>query len=362
MKAVVCHELNKISVEDVSIDPPKAHEIKIKMAATGVCHSDLSVVNGTIPQMFPLVLGHEGAGVVEEVGPGVTQFEVGDHVITTFVPNCGECFHCLRNEAFLCTALAPTGRQLDGTSRLKLGDQELGAMTALGNMAEYVVCPAICAVKIDKDVSLKTAALVGCGITTGVGAAINTAKVEPGSTVAVFGCGGIGLSVIQGARIAGAQKIIAVDLADNKLEMAAHFGATDSVNSGEEDAVAKIKALTDGIGVDHAFEAIGIPAVVEQAYAATRRGGATTVVGVGKLTEQISFNALLLSLEGKRILGCMYGSANPRVDFPKLLDLCKCGKLDLDAMVTNTYTIDEAPQAFEDLEKGINARGVIVFD
>ena len=362
MKAVVCHELNKISVEEVTIDPPKAGEVGVRMVATGVCHSDLSVINGTIPVMLPCVLGHEGAGVVETVGEGVTNVAPGDHIITSFVPNCGECFHCLRGEAFLCTALPPTGRQLDGTTRLRIGDRELGAFTGLGNMAERIVCPAISVVKIDPEVPLKTAALVGCGVTTGVGAAINTAKVAPGSRVAVFGCGGVGLSVIQGARIAGADRIIAVDLAANKLEMATRFGATDTVEAGNGDPVAAIKELTGGIGVDYAFEAIGVPAVVQQAYMATRRGGHTVVVGVGKVIEQISFNALLLSLEGKTIHGCMFGSANPRVDFPTLLDLSARGKLDLDGMVTNTYTIDEAPQAFEDLEKGINARGVILFE
>ncbi|MBW2280186.1 MAG: Zn-dependent alcohol dehydrogenase [Deltaproteobacteria bacterium] len=362
MKAVVCHELNKISVEDVTIDPPKAGEVGIKMSATGVCHSDLSVINGTIPAMLPCVLGHEGAGVIETVGEGVTNVVPGDHVIMSFVPNCGECFHCLRGQAFLCTALPPTGRQLDGTTRLHLGDQDLGAMTALGNMAEQVVCPAMNVVKIDPEVPLKTASLVGCGVATGVGAAINTAKVEPGSNVAVFGCGGVGLSIIQGARIAGADRIIAVDLAANKLEMATRFGATDTVDASDGDPVAKIMEITGGVGADYAFEAIGVPAVVQQAYTATRRGGSTVVVGVGKVVEQISFNALMMSLEGKTVYGCMYGSVNPKVDFPKLLGLSASGKLDLDGMVTNTYTIDEAPQAFEDLEKGINARGVIVFD
>ena len=362
MKAVVCHELNKIAVEDVTLDPPKAGEVRVKMAATGVCHSDLSVVNGVIPMPPPGVLGHEGAGLVEEVGEGVTNVKPGDHVIMSFVPNCGACFHCLRDEAHLCIALPPGGLQADGTSRLHLGDRDLFAMTALGNMAEQVVCPSISVVPIEKDIPWMVAALVGCGVTTGVGAAIKTAQVKPGSTVAVFGCGGVGLSVIQGCRLAGADRIIAVDLADNKLEMAQKFGATDSVNGSSGDPVAKIKELTDGIGVDYGFEVIGVPAVVQQAYAATRRGGTCTVVGVGRLTEQVGFNALLLSLEGKTIKGCMYGNVNPRVDFPNLLDLNRRGKLDLEGLVSQTYSIDDAPQAFQDLEKGINARGVIVFD
>ena len=362
MKAVVCHELNKIAVEDVSLDAPKAGEVRVKMAACGVCHSDLSVVNGTIPMPTPVVLGHEGAGIVTEVGEGVANVSPGDHVIMSFVPNCGSCFHCLRDEAHLCIALPPGGLQLDGTSRLHLGDKDLFAMTALGNMAEEVVCPAMNVVPVDKDIPLEIAALVGCGVTTGVGAAIKTAEVAPGSSVAVFGCGGVGLSVIQGARLAGAERIFAVDLAPNKLEMAAKFGATDGVNASEADPVGVIREATGGIGVDYGFEVIGAPTVVQQAYGATRRGGTCTVVGVGKLTEQVGFNALLLSLEGKTIKGSMYGNVNPRVDFPNLLELNKRGKLDLEGLVTNRYSIDDAPRAFEDLEKGVNARGVIVFD
>jgi len=360
MKAVVAHELNKFTVENVSLDPPKAGEVLVKMAATGVCHSDLSVINGTLPLPLPMVLGHEGAGVVDQVGDGVSNVQPGDHVVLSFVPNCGDCYHCLRSEPHLCMVGAPTGRMLDGTARVKLNGNELGVMQFLGNMAEACVVPSISVVPIDKEISLASAALVGCGVTTGVGAAIKTAQVRPGSSVAVFGCGGVGLSVIQGARIAGADRIIGVDLADNKLELATQFGATDTV-SAAGDAVSKIKELTGGRGVDYAFEAIGIGSVIEQAYSAVRRGGMLTVVGAGKITDIVKFSALLLFAEAKTIKGCMYGNVNPRVDFPQLLDLYQRGKLDLDRMVTRTYTIDEAPQAFEDMEKGLNARGVIVF-
>ena len=361
MKAVVAHELNKYSVENVSLDPPKSGEVLIKMAATGVCHSDLSVINGTLPLPLPMVLGHEGAGVVQEVGGGVSNVTPGDHVVLSFIPNCGDCFHCLRGEAHLCVAGAPTGRMLDGTARVRLNDKELGVMQFLGNMAEYCVAPAVSVIPIDKGIPLSSAALVGCGVTIGVGAAIKTAQVKPGSNVAVFGCGGVGLSIIQGARIAGADRIIGVDLADNKLELARQFGATDTVNASG-DAVAEIKGLTGGNGVDYAFEAIGLSSVIQQAYQAARRGGHVIVVGAGKLTDMVSFSSLLLFAEAKTIQGCMYGSVNPRVDFPKLLALYQRGKLDLDRMVTRTYTIDEAPQAFEDMEKGLNARGVILYD
>ena len=358
MKAVVAHELNRMSVEQVELDPPKAHEVKVKMVAAGVCHSDLSALNGTIPHPFPVVLGHEGAGVVEAVGPGVTHTKPGDHVVMSFVPNCGRCFHCVRHEAFLCRAMPRGGTMLDGTSRLKLGEKSLAAFCSLGNMAEAVVCPAISVVPIAKDVPLDVAALIGCGVTTGVGAAIHTAKVAPGSTVAVFGCGGVGIATIQGARIAGAARIFAVDVSDEKLELAKRFGASDVVRA--DGAPKAIIGQTDGIGVDYAFEAIGNPAVVEAAVQATRRGGTTVAVGVGKLTDQIKLNALGFPLSGKTLCGCMFGSANPQQDFPKLIDLFRAGKLDLKGMVSKTYSLDDAPKAFEDLQKGTNARGVIV--
>jgi S-(hydroxymethyl)glutathione dehydrogenase/alcohol dehydrogenase len=361
MKAVVAHEVNKFSVEDVSLDPPQAGEVLVKMAATGVCRSDLAAINGTLPLPLPMVIGHEGAGVIDQVGEGVTNVAPGDHVVLSFVPNCGDCFHCLRGEPYLCVAGAPTGRMLDGTARARLKGQEINVMLFLGNMAEYCVVPSISVVPIDKDISLQAAALVGCGVTTGVGAAIKTAQVRPGSSVAVFGCGGVGLSVIQGARIAGADRIIGVDLADNKLELASQFGATDTVNASE-DAPTRIKELTGGHGVDYAFEVVGASATIEAAYRAARRGGMVIVVGAGSLIDMVKFSALLLFAEAKTIKGCMYGNVNPRVDFPQLLDLYRHGRLELDRMVTRTYTIDEAPQAFEDMEKGLNARGVIVFD
>ncbi len=361
MKAVVAHELNRFSVEEVTLEPPKAGEVKIKMMATGVCHSDLSVINGTIPNPFPTVLGHEGAGIVEQVGGGVTSVVVGDHVVLSFVLNCGDCFHCQRAEPHLCIGGRPElGMQLDGTSRVKLAGEPIAVMSFLGNMAEYAVVPEACVVAVDKTVDFKAAALVGCGVMTGVGAAIKTANIQPGATVAVVGCGGVGLSVIQGARIAGAARIIAVDLSAEKMQMAMQMGATEYVQSGS-DFVKEIKSLTDGMGVDYCFEVIGIPKVIEQCIKATRRGGTTVLVGVGPMTERFSINALSLPLSGKTIKGSMYGNANFKVDFPMLLGLYQGGKLDLDRMVTRTYSLDEAPQAFADLESGVNARGVIVY-
>ena len=322
MKALVSLELDKYSVENVTLDGPRAGELRIQMRATGVCHSDVSVINGTLPLPKPLVLGHEGAGVVAEIGEGVTGFELGDHVVLSFNPTCGSCLSCRRQEPQFCSIGAPDGKMLDGTSRVKLGKDELGVMQFLGCMAEEAIVPAISAVSIDKSIPLDKAALVGCGVMTGVGAVINTAKVAPGSSVAVFGCGGVGLSIIQGARLAGASRIIAIDLADNKLEMARQFGATDTVNGGENNAVLACKELTGGEGVDYSFEAVGIPQLMAEANEAARRGGTVTIVGVGKLTESVPFNALMLSMSGKTVKGCYYGDGNVREDFPKLLDLC----------------------------------------
>ncbi len=362
MKAVVSLDANKCSVEEITLDPPKAGEMKVKISACGVCHSDLSVINGLLPLPKPIVLGHEGAGVVDEIGEGVTGFEVGDHVILAFNPACGECASCHRQEPQFCTVGEPNGMMLDGTSRVKMGDTQLGTMQFLGCMAEYAVVPAISAVKIAKDIPLDKAALIGCGVMTGVGAALNTAKVTPGSRVAVFGCGGIGLSIIQGARLAGAAQIIAIDLADNKLEMARQFGATDVVNGSDGMAVMKCKELTNGEGPDFTFEAVGVPALMVEANAAARRGGTVTIVGVGSLMETVNLNALMISMEGKTLKGSFYGDANVNADFPMLLDLYRAGRLNLDDMVTTTYSIDDAPQAFEDMQKNVNARGVIVFD
>ncbi len=360
MKAVVAHAINDFSVVNVELDPPKVGEVLVRMKATGICHSDLSMINGTIRSKLPSVLGHEGAGIVEQVGEGVGNVKPGDHVVLSFVPNCGHCYHCDRSEPFLCLKNKPHGGLLDGTSRVKLNGQEIAVMSFLGNMAEYCVVPSVCVVAVDKSHDFKAAALVGCGVTTGVGAVIRTAEVKPGSSVAVFGCGGVGLNVIQGARIAGAAKIIAVDLSVEKMKMARAFGATDVINPSQE-AFRQVLELTDGIGVDYAFEVVGNGKLVEQCFKATRMNGMTVLVGVGRAEDRFSFNAMIVPFTGKTIKGCMYGSCNFKVDFPMYLDLYRQKKLDLDRLITRTYAIDEAPQAFADLESGVNARGVIVY-
>ncbi|MEO2169900.1 MAG: Zn-dependent alcohol dehydrogenase [bacterium] len=361
MKAVVFRGEGKYGVEEITLDPPQAGEVKIKMGATGVCHSDLSVINGVLPLAAPLILGHEGAGTITELGDGVIDLEVGDSVILSFIPQCGTCKECRNGRYVYCETNQPHGKMLDGTARAHAADgEEIGVMQFLGCMAEEAIVPASSCVKVDGSVPMDRAALVGCGVTTGVGAVFNTAEVTPGSTVAVFGCGGIGLSIIQGAKLAGAKQIIAIDLADNKLEMAKSFGATDTINGEDGMAVMKIHEMTGG-GTDFAFEAVGVPALMSQTYDSVRRGGTATIVGVGSLTDSFPINALMVSMSGKVLKGSMYGDANPHVDFPMLLDLYRQGKLNLDDMISSTYSIDEAVQAFDDMQSNKNARGVIVY-
>jgi NDMA-dependent alcohol dehydrogenase len=350
--------------DDIEVESPKAGELKVRIAASGVCHSDLSVQNGTIPLPPPIVLGHEGAGVVEEVGEGVTGFEVGDHVVLTFVPECGECFFCSRDQGFMCekSAALNMGGMLDGTKRITSGGQPVSVMAGCGTFSEVTVVPAISAVKIDKDVPLKIAALLGCGVQTGVGAAMNTAAIRKGDTVAVIGCGGVGLNVIQGARIAGAEKIIAVDMIESKLQMAKEFGATDFVNAGDGNPVAAVQALSDGKGVDVAFEVIGLGPTIEQAMQMTRVGGETVLVGVPRMDVMLNINpAFSFIYTAKTVKGCWYGSSNVHREVPKLLELYKKGELKLDELISREIGIDDVNSAFDAMKSGEVARSVIVY-
>jgi len=363
-KAVICREWNKpVVVEEIEVESPRRDEVMIKIEACGVCHSDLSATNGTIPMPPPLVIGHEAAGIVEEVGEGVDDLAVGDHIVISWIPMCGQCRYCVEGRPALCdVAQRATLTLPDGTSRYKDSDGNvLNHMAGVGVMSEYTTVHRDNVIKIDPDIPLDKASLVGCAVMTGVGAAINTAKVTAGSSVAVFGTGGIGLNVIQGAALAGAERIIAVDLADKKLEFAQVFGATHTVNPGSDgDAVAKIKELTGGEGADYAFECIGMGATIQQAYESIRKGGTAVVVGVSKLTDTVTLGAFLMPFMEKVLTGSMYGSARPRVDFPRLLRLYKQNRLKLDELVTATYSIDDINRAFDDMQKGVNARGVIL--
>ena len=363
-RAVVCREIGKsVVVETVTVDPPRRGEVMIKLAACGVCHSDLSATNGTLPLPTPLVLGHEGAGVIVAIGEGVTGLAVGDHVLSSFVSMCGKCRYCQTGRPQLCDQAAKAAYTLpDGSNRFRdAAGQPLNIFSGCGVMAEYATLHTDNVVKIDPGMPLDKAALIGCGVMTGVGAATNTARVEPGSVAVVFGCGGVGLNAIQGCAISGASMILAIDTADAKLEMARQFGATHTMNAkAEENIVKAVKKLTGG-GADYAFECVGIGEIAAQAYGVLRKGGKAVVVGVAAPKDTTVVKTATLTFEEKTLTGSYYGSARPQQDFPRLIQLYRSKRLKLDELITRTYTIEEAPQAFADLEAGRNARGVILF-
>ena len=331
MKAAVLYEANTpVVIEDLDMEEPAQGEVLVKLGASGVCHSDWHVVKGEwTHHPLPTVLGHEGAGVVEATGPGVTNVKPGDHVILSWKANCGLCEACQKGWPNVCynpLESPKLQRRSDGAT--------INRLAQLGTFAAYVTVPEIAAVPIDKDVPFAQAALVGCGVTTGVGAAINTARVQPGTTVAVFGAGGVGLNCMQGAEIAGATTIIAVDILDNKLDMAMEFGATHAVNASRDDPVERIMELTGGLGAHYAFEAIGlVEAPFVQSIRCTRRRGVTVWVGHAPEETPVTIDARDLMQE-KTVIGSMYGTARPQIEFPRLLALYKAGRLRLDELIT----------------------------
>lgn len=362
-RAVLCRTLGApVTVESIRVDPPKAGEVTVRVAACGVCHSDLSATNGTIPMKLPLVLGHEAAGTVIEVGVGVEGLMPGDHVVCAFTYSCGRCRYCLGGRPVLCSEQGKALMTLpDGTTRARdVNGAPLQVFSGCGAMAEYATLAASNVVKIDPGIPLDCAALVGCAVTTGVGAVFNTARVRAGSTVLVIGCGGVGLNVIQGAAIAGAARIVAIDAADSKLELARRFGATDTLQAAPgEDWVKPLKRLTQG-GPDYAFECVGSGELAGLAFRAIGRGGLAVIVGLAKPDETTSLRAMSLPFEEKTITGSYFGSCVPAIDFPRILRLYAAGRLKLDELITHRYSIEEAPQAFADLAASRNARGVIV--
>jgi len=350
--------------DDISVQAPGPNEVRIEVGASGVCHSDVSVANGTIPLPTPIVLGHEGAGVITEVGEGVTRVAVGDHVVLSFVPNCQQCYFCKRGQGYLCekSAMQAAGGMLDGSTRLSSPDGPLHQMACLGTFSDETIVPDISVVKIPDDVPLKVAALIGCGVLTGVGAALNTADIRDGDSVVVIGCGGVGLNVIQGARIAGATRIIAIDMFESKLAMAEEFGATDVIKADEGDPVAKVYELTEGRGADTSFEVIGLGATMEQAINTTRNGGEVVLVGVPRLDVFLNLNAAFTFLYlAKTVKGCWYGSSNVNEDVPKLIDLYKGGQLDLEHLISREIAVEDVNEAFAAMQNGEVARSVITY-
>jgi len=333
----------------------------VRIAAAGVCHSDLHLMKGDWPIPLPAVLGHEGSAVVERVGAAVKTVKPGDHCILIFAPNCGHCAYCAAGRPMLCTGHGrrPAGTMLDGTHRLSSGREPVSHMAAIACFAEHAVIAEEQLLVIDSSIPLDKAALVGCSVTTGVGAVVNTARVEPGATVAVIGCGGVGLSVIQGARLAGAARIVAIDIFDEKLEKATSMGATDVVNGSDGDAVKRVLELTGG--TDYAFDAIGMPATVKQSLDLVRAGGKAIVIGIGRFGEPTPIDAFALVMQEKALLGCFYGSSRPRIDMPRILELYRHGQLQLEELVTRHYRLDQINEAYEDLQGSQAGRGVITF-
>ena len=322
-----------------------------------MCHSDLSMWHGWVRIPLPIVLGHEGAGTVESVGPEVTRVKPGDRVIASFVPACGDCFWCLHDQSNLCQmsgqiAGLPKWHRHDGST--------LPTMTGLGTFAEAMTVHEASLVRVETDLPAEQLALIGCGVTTGVGAALNTARVLPGSSVAVIGCGGVGQSVLQGARIAGAGRLIAVDPVAMKRKTSEALGATDLVDPADGDPVAQVKELTGGRGADYAFEVIGLPETVQQAYRMARRGGTVVVVGMPRQDSEVTFRGFPLFSDEKKILGCMYGSAQVRRDFPRFVELVETGRLDIGTMVTRRISLDGIDEAFRAMAAGEVIRSVIV--
>ncbi len=358
VRAAVLREIGTpMRVEDIELPETRPGQVRVRISAAGVCHSDLSLATGTLRQPVPAVLGHEGAGVVTEVGDGVTKVSPGDHVLLIWSAPCRDCWFCLRNEPWLCeragdAAGRPYARDFRG--------QDLYPGLGVAAFAEETVVGERAVVRLPEDLALDTAALLSCAVITGVGAVLHSAKVTPGETVAVFGLGGVGLSAVQGARIAGASQVITIDPSGSKESMARMLGATDVLTTGA-DVVTRIRELTGGRGVDHAFECVGRAEAIRAAWSSTRRGGRTTVVGMGSREDTMIFNALELAYFGRSLEGCLYGSADPAVDIPVLIDHVNAGRLDLQALISDRIGLDDIDMAFDRMGVGHGARSVVTF-
>ena len=364
-RAAVLFEVGqKLEIREVDVQDPDPGEVRIQMVAGGICHSDLHVMTGHLNAPLPAILGHEGAGIVADVGTGVTSVRPGDHVIPLWRLSCGECEYCTGGRPALCpagTEIRWSGRLLDGTTRFKLDGQEIKHFGGVSSFSNYTVIPEKAVLKIPEDLPLEQAALLGCAVITGVGAVVNAAQVKLGRTVAVFGTGGVGINVVQGAVLAGAEKIIAIDLLESRLEHAKKFGATHLVNASAGDPVEQIRELTGGKGVDYAFEVVGLPVTMQQAYDSLAKRGVAMVLGVSPTTAKVAVSSLSLVYEERVLTGSLYGSAAPKTEIPRLIDLYRTGSLKLDELLTRSYPIEEINQAYDALKSGETLRSVVTF-
>jgi S-(hydroxymethyl)glutathione dehydrogenase/alcohol dehydrogenase len=360
LKAAVCYEFGKpLVVEEVDIDPPRAGEVMVKLAATAICHSDIHYFRGEIPGKLPVVGGHESAGYIEAVGKGVTNVKKGDPVVCTLMASCGKCRYCLTGLSHLCNAEWPLNTE--GRMHNKKGQMLLQAYR-IGSFAEYTVVHHSQVVKIPADMPLDRAALLACGVITGFGAVINRAKPEVMSSCVIIGIGGVGLNAVQGAAISGAYPVIAVDISDSKLKASRGFGATHTVNSAKVDAKKDIMELTGGAGADYVFVTVGSAEAIQQGFAMSGPRGMTVIVGIPRFTDMISFPPFAF-IGGERVLtGSFMGTTQLQTEIPKLVELYKAGILKLDELITARYPIDEINRAVELVEKGKALRNVIVFE
>jgi len=365
-RAAIMYEANQpVVVEEIELDEPKSREVLVKMAATGVCHSDLSAVRGVIHYEEPTVLGHEGAGTIVEVGPDVTSVKPGQHVMLAFIAPCGRCFQCSNGRPSICDRHwrdTPRGALFDGTRRFSKDETRYMHFSRVAAMSEYTVVSEDAVIPIHDDVPLDKAALVSCGVMTGVGAVTNTANVEIGSTVAVIGVGGAGINVVQGAILRGASQIIAIDISPDRLQWAKQLGATHTINAEDNDPVKQLLQLTDGVGVDYSFEAIGKSVTIEQSFRMLRAGGTAVIIGITGSRDLVRIPAQMFPTGERRIVGSMYGSARVKIDMPRLLDLYRKGRLKLDELVSKTWRLDQINEAFEEMESGHGLRGLILLD
>jgi len=348
MKAAVLYEArNPLVIEDIQLDPPKSGEVHIKVGAAGICRSDLHIIKGHAKHRLPAVLGHEGSGTVLEVGRDVTRVKPGDKVILSFVPFCGHCDNCLEGRANLCNTHADTS----GT--------RISHMGKVSCFAEEAVVPETGCIPVSHDFPLPQAALIGCCVPTGIGAVMFNAKINPGSTVVVVGVGGVGLNVVQGAKLLSASKIIAIDPNESALEFATKFGVTNTINPTEQDPVQAVKDITGGSGADYSFEVFGSSETVQTAYNSVKKGGTVIVVGLTPLGDDPTIDANRMTRQEITLRGSYYGSVRPALDMPTMVNLYKAGKIDIDNLITRTYKLDDINKAYQDMENGQIGRGVI---
>lgn len=364
-KAAILHTIGApLTIETVKLAPLKSADVLVRIHASGLCHTDLEVMLGSLKYPLPIILGHEAAGVVEAVGPDVTLAKPGDHVVCSWNPSCGHCFYCDQGQPILCEVFArtqPRGLLLDGASRLSIGNEKLYHYSAVSSHAEYCVVHESSAIPVPPAIPFDRACLIGCGVMTGVGGATRIAKIALGANVAVFGVGAVGLNVIQGARMVHAGMIIAVDVNDRKLELARAFGATHTINAGREDAVDAIRALTKGRGADYTFEAAGNPQTLQQALEAARPGAQIVILGKTNVDAQVSLR--FGSLMGEKLITrSSYGGARPRRDFPLLAQAYLDGDLKLDELISRRISLSEINDGFDQMKRGELLRAVITFN